>query len=66
MRTIDTKIIYNRNGYLLHLVRTRQGLLDTITLQYPVKNGIKSITKRILSPLGFVALKLLEAAIDFI
>ncbi|SCN25774.1 hypothetical protein N3C_2491 [Clostridium sp. N3C] len=46
MRTVDTKIIYNKNGWLLHLVRTRDGILDTITLQYPMKTGIKSVTKR--------------------
>lgn len=66
MRTVDTKIIYNKNGWLLHLVRTREGVLDTITLQYLTKSGIKSVTKRIVSPFGWVAQKLLEVAVDFI
>ena len=66
MKIIDTKIIWNRTGWLLHLTRTRKGLFDTITLKYPMPNGLKEVSKKIISPFGWTMHKFLQVAIDYI
>lgn len=66
MKVIDTKMIWNRNGWLLHLTRTRKGLIDTITLKYPMRNGLKEVSRRTISPFGWVTQKFIEVAIDYI
>lgn len=67
MHTIkDTKIVWSGNGLVYQICRTRKGILDTITLSYPVKNGLKSISRRIPVPLGYILQKFLEVTIDFV
>ena len=61
---IDTKIVWAGNGRYYHIFRTRCGLLDTLTLRYPIKNNIRTIRRRIPSPMGFVLQKFVELAAD--
>ncbi|MEA4820873.1 MAG: hypothetical protein VB122_01365 [Erysipelotrichales bacterium] len=61
---IDTKIVWAGNDRFYHIFRTRCGLLDTLTLRYPIKNGIRTISRKIPSPVGFALQKFVELATD--
>lgn len=61
---IDTKIVWAGNGRFYHIYRTRCGILDTLTLCYPIKAGNRSVSKRIPSPLGFLLQKTVEIFAD--
>lgn len=61
---VDTKIVWAGNGRFYHIFRTRCGLLDTLTLRYPIKNGIQTISRKIPFPMGFALQKFVELAAD--
>lgn len=61
---IDTKIVWAGNGRFYHIFRTRCGLLDSLTLRYPIKSGIRTITRKVPSIMGFPLQKVVEFAAD--
>jgi len=62
----DTKIIWNGKGMVYHLYRTRKGVLDTINLSYPIRTGIRTISRKIPCPLGYLLQKFVEVAVDLV
>lgn len=67
-RTIvkDTKVVWNRDGFLYQVSRKRCGFIDTISLSYPIKSGVKTISKKIIAPLGGATQFFLELGISHI
>lgn len=63
---IDTKLIWNKEGLIYHITRTRRGIFDTVAISYPMESGIKTITGTIFSGFGWLAQKGIEIAADFI
>lgn len=63
---IDTKLVWCRDGFLYQLTRTRRGIMDTLSISYPMKAGQKTVSKRIISPLGWLCQKSLELAVDLV
>ncbi|QAT39543.1 hypothetical protein [Clostridium sp. JN-9] len=63
---IDTKLVVCQDGFTYQLNRTRQGFLDTINLSYATKSGMKTISRRMPSVLGWATQTALEFAIPLI
>ncbi|EGD46149.1 hypothetical protein Cpap_0443 [Ruminiclostridium papyrosolvens DSM 2782] len=63
---IDTKMVWCRDGFMYQLCRKRKGIIDTISLTYPVKSGLKTISRSIISPLGCPLQMFLETVIPTI
>lgn len=65
-RIIDTKIVQCKDGFTYHINRTRSNFMDTVNLVYGTKGGIKTVSKRIPSVLGWAGQATLEFAIPLI
>lgn len=63
-QVIDTKLVQTRDGFIYHISRKRLGLMDTISISYGMCAGIKTREGRIFAPLGWIAQKSAEIAID--
>ncbi|WP_027627198.1 hypothetical protein [Ruminiclostridium cellobioparum] len=61
---IDTKIVWAGNGRFYHIFRTRCGLLDSLTIRYPIKSGIRTITRNVPFFMGLPLQKVVEFAAD--
>lgn len=61
---IDTKIVWAGNGRFYHIFRTRCGLVDSLTLRYPIKSGIRTITRKVPFSMGLPLQKFVELAAD--
>ncbi|EGD49560.1 hypothetical protein Cpap_3996 [Ruminiclostridium papyrosolvens DSM 2782] len=61
---IDTKIVWTGNNRIYHLYRTRCGFLDSLTLRYPIKSGIRTITRKVPFFMGLPLQKVVELAAD--
>jgi hypothetical protein len=59
----DTKVVWCRDGFMYHLCRSRHGIIDTITLSYPMRNGVKNVSRNIVSPFGWLLQVFLELLI---
>lgn len=59
----DTKVVWCRDNFLYHLQRRRYGIIDTIEISYPLRNGMKTISRSIVSPLGWLLQVFLELLI---
>lgn len=65
-KIIDTKIVWNRKGWLYQITRTRKGMIDTISVSYPMPTGIKTISRKIFAGFGWIAQKGIELGLDWI
>lgn len=63
---IDTKMVWCRDGFMYQLCRKRKGIMDYISLTYPMKSGMKTISHSIISPLGWPLQMFLETVIPAI
>lgn len=62
-RIVDTKLVQCRDGFTYNINRVRAGVTDTVNLSYATKGGVKTVSKKIPSVLGWIGQVVLEFAI---
>ncbi|SKA75227.1 hypothetical protein SAMN05428976_10284 [Clostridium sp. USBA 49] len=65
-RIVDTKLVQCRDGFMYHINRVREGVIDTVNLSYATKGGVKTVSKKIPSVLGWIGQAVLEFAIPLV
>lgn len=65
-RVVDTKLVQSRDGFMYHINRIRTGVIDTVNLSYVTKSGVKTVSKKIPSLLGWIGQAVLEYAIPLV
>ncbi|WP_138207438.1 hypothetical protein [Haloimpatiens lingqiaonensis] len=62
-RVVDTKLVQCRDGFTYNINRVRSGVIDTVNLSYTTKSGVRTLSKKIPSLLGWIGQAVLEFAI---
>lgn len=65
-RVVDTKLVQCRDGFTYNINRVRHGFMDTVNLSYTTKGGVKRVSKKIPSVLGWIRQAILEFAIPLV